>query len=133
MAMKGGAEAVERIWSVVAAIPSGQVASYGAVAQRAGLGRRARFVAHALKAAPDELKLPWHRVVNAAGRISFPPGSPMHALQRRLLEAEGVRFRGATIIGMPTAAEALDELLWAPAVRGSARRPVVPSGRRKTE
>lgn len=110
---KAPEDALERIWRVVAAIPPGRVESYGSVARRAGLPRHARLVARALKMAPRELGLPWHRIVNANGRISFPEGSSSHRLQRRLLEAEGVRFRGAVV-----AREAredgvdLDELLW---------------------
>jgi methylated-DNA-protein-cysteine methyltransferase-like protein len=116
-------ELLERIWRVVASIPPGQVESYGSVARRAGLPRRARLVGHALKAAPPELELPWHRVVNAGGRISFPAGSPMHALQRRRLEAEGVRFRGATVVRAAATSPAdLDRLLWGPPREAQGRR-----------
>lgn len=114
---------LERIWRVVASIPPGQVESYGSVARRAGLPRRARLVGRALKAAPDELRLPWHRVVNAAGRISFPEGSAAHALQRSRLEAEGVQFRGATVVRTAQHAPGdLDALLWAPPGAPTARR-----------
>jgi len=117
-------ESLERIWRVVASIPAGQVESYGGVARRAGLPRRARLVGHALKAAPADMHLPWHRVVNAAGRISFPAGSPAHALQRRRLEAEGVRFRGDRIIRETRRGPGdLDELLWAPPGARPVRRP----------
>lgn len=117
-------EDLERIWRVVASIPPGEVESYGSVARRAGLPRRARLVGRALKAAPDELRLPWHRVVNAAGRISFPEGSAAHALQRSRLEAEGVQFRGATVVRAARRAPGdLDALLWAPPGAAAARRP----------
>ena len=116
-------EALERIWRVVASIPPGEVESYGSVARRAGLPRRARLVGHALKAAPEELHLPWHRVVNAAGRISFPAGSAAHALQRSRLEAEGVQFRGAAVVrAARRAPEDLDALLWAPPGAPAVRR-----------
>lgn len=115
---------LERIWRVVASIPPGEVESYGGVARRAGLPRRARLVGRALKAAPEELRLPWHRVVNAAGRISFPEGSAAHALQRSRLEAEGVQFRGATVVRVARPAPGdLDALLWAPPGAPAARRP----------
>ncbi len=106
---------LERIWNAVAAIPRGQVASYGEVARRAGLPRRARLVGHALKAAPSSLKLPWHRVLNARGAISLPAGSRGHRLQRELLEREGHRFRKGRLDLEGTAGPAnLDELLWRP-------------------
>ncbi len=106
---------LERIWKEIAAIPRGQVASYGGIARRAGLPRRARLVGHALKVAPDSLKLPWHRVLNAQGRISLPAGSKAHRLQRRLLEGEGVRFRNGRVDLTAQAAELdLDALLWRP-------------------
>lgn len=108
-------DALERIWRVVASIPRGRVESYGSIARRAGLPRRARLVGHALRVAPRSLRLPWHRVVNAAGRIAFPEGSDMHAMQRRLLEAEGVRFRGRAVArAHRDPAGDLDALLWGP-------------------
>jgi len=106
---------LERIWKEVAAIPRGQVASYGGIARRAGLPRRARLVGHALKVAPDSLNLPWHRVVNARGEISFPPGSRSYRLQRARLEQEGVRFRNRRVdLAGHEMSDDLDALLWRP-------------------
>jgi methylated-DNA-protein-cysteine methyltransferase-like protein len=85
------ADNLARIWRAVAAIPRGSVATYGSIAARAGLARRARLVGHALKVAPDELRLPWHRVVAAGGLIAFPAGSRLYREQRRRLQAEGVQ------------------------------------------
>jgi methylated-DNA-protein-cysteine methyltransferase-like protein len=113
--MTDDAGTLERIWRAVAAIPPGRVDSYGGVARRAGLPGRARLVGHALKAAPRDLDLPWHRVLNASGRISFPEGSEAHALQRRKLEAEGVRFKGARVAREALQdGHSLDRLLWGP-------------------
>lgn len=104
-----------RIWNEVAKIPRGQVASYGGIARRAGLPRRARLVGHALKVAPAGLRLPWHRVLNARGAISLPAGSKAHRLQRRLLEQEGVRFRNGRVDRTARGGEPdLDALLWRP-------------------
>ena len=89
--------AYERIWNVVAEIPYGKVANYGQIARIADLGKRARLVGYALHSAPDEMNLPWHRVVNAQGKISLPAGSASHERQRRLLEAEGIEFIGGRI------------------------------------
>ena len=84
----------QRIWQVVSLIPAGQVATYGDVAHQAGLGRSARRVGAALRALPQETRIPWHRVINAQGRISLPTGSASQYTQRERLEAEGVVFRG---------------------------------------
>ena len=107
-------KALQRIWQAVAAIPRGEVSSYGAIARRAGLPRRARLVGHALKVAPASLKLPWHRVLNAQGRISLPAGSRAHRLQRRLLEEEGVVFRRGRVDLSRSNPTDLDALLWKP-------------------
>lgn len=109
----------EPIWNVVARIPAGRVASYGQVAALAGYPRGARLVGRALSRAPDSLGLPWHRVVNAAGRISLPAGSPGFAEQVHRLRAEGVVVRGDRVsIDAAGWAPSLDELVWAPALMG---------------
>ncbi len=102
-------QALQAIWKAVRAIPRGQVSSYGTVAKRAGLPGRARLVGHALKVAPDELELPWHRVVAAGGRIAFPRTSRQFAEQRKRLRAEGVALSRGRVVGE---ASSLDELLW---------------------
>lgn len=82
----------ERIWQVVSRIPRGTVASYGQIARLAELPGYARFVGHVLKSLPPGSRLPWHRVVNSQGRLSFAPGSPQYQRQKDLLEGEGVVF-----------------------------------------
>ena len=81
-----------KIYAAVRRIPRGRVATYGDVAERAGLEGRARQVGYALHALPSRSRVPWHRVVNARGEISLRRGSDAHELQRLLLEAEGIRF-----------------------------------------
>lgn len=81
-----------RIWQVVAAIPTGKVSTYGAIAKQAGLAGAARRVGTALKGLPADTRIPWHRVVNSQGKISLPAGSPSHDTQRERLEEEGIRF-----------------------------------------
>ena len=83
----------QRIWQVVALIPRGKVATYGEVAHQAGLPGAARRVGRSLKDLPEGTRIPWHRVINAQGRISLPPGSASQYTQRARLEAEGVVFR----------------------------------------
>lgn len=82
----------QRIWQVVFQIPEGTVASYGQVAMQAGLPRAARLVGNTLRNLPDGSALPWHRVVNSQGKISFPPNSPSYKEQKQRLLAEGVLF-----------------------------------------
>lgn len=82
----------QRVWQVVALIPAGQISTYGEIAEMAGLGRGARRVGRIMSRLPQSTTLPWHRVVNASGRISLPIGSPGYAEQRRRLEDEGVVF-----------------------------------------
>lgn len=71
--------------------------TYGEIARAAGVPGGARLVGYALHRAPEGLALPWHRVINAQGRISLPPGSAAHEEQRRRLRAEGVRFVGGRV------------------------------------
>ena len=77
---------------MVRRIPRGRVATYGQVAELAGLEGHARQVGYALHALPPVSGVPWHRVINARGEISARSGSDWGELQRLLLEAEGVRF-----------------------------------------
>jgi len=90
-------EAQQAIWDIVKKIPSGRVASYGRVAYFAGYPRHARMVGRALREAPDHLSLPWHRVVNAKGKISFPAGSERAILQKGKLQSEGVTILSGRI------------------------------------
>ena len=83
----------ERIYAVVRQIPRGKVATYGQVARLAGLAGHARQVGYALHALTGGEDVPWHRVINSLGTISFSPDRDNHdSLQRRLLEDEGVFF-----------------------------------------
>ena len=104
----GESGALEAIWQVVCAIPRGQAATYGAVARAAGLPGRARLTGFALRVAPRELNLPWHRVVGAGGRIVFPSASREHKEQAKRLRAEGVPVTAGRVA--PSALTELDEL-----------------------
>lgn len=81
----------ERIYALVRRIPRGQVATYGQVAALAG-GCTARMVGYALAALPFDTDVPWQRVINRMGKISPRSGGAGGALQRQMLEAEGVAF-----------------------------------------
>jgi len=105
----------ERIWAIVSDIPAACVLNYGEVARLAGLPGRARMVGRALARAPARLKLPWHRVVNSRGEISFRPDSSRHQRQRELLEAEGVEFENNIIdLERHAPSSVLDRMLWGP-------------------
>ena len=88
----------ELIWQVVNAIPAGKVATYGQVARLAGLPGFARYVGHVLRNLPQGSCLPWHRVINAQGRLSLPEGSDSWHHQRRLLEQEGITFNEGRLL-----------------------------------
>lgn len=87
----------EMIWQVVAAIPPGKVATYGQIAKLCGYPDHARYVGQTLKQLPKGTLLPWHRVINAKGQISFPMASEGYLVQRRRLEQEGVVFKGERV------------------------------------
>ncbi len=83
------------IYSVVRRIPAGKVATYGQVAELAGIPGAARVVGTAMRASTPKMGLPWQRVVGKRSRtlaaisILDPIGG---AAQRTLLEAEGIVF-----------------------------------------
>ncbi len=83
----------ERIYAVVRQIPYGKVATYGQIAEVAG-GCTARMVGYAMSAVKDGMDVPWQRVINRMGKVS-PHGEGIGtAMQRLLLEEEGVIFDG---------------------------------------
>jgi methylated-DNA-protein-cysteine methyltransferase-like protein len=79
------------VYEIVCRIPPGRVSTYGRIAAMTHVPRGARGVGWALADLPPDRarQVPWWRVINAAGRISNEYNA---ALQRALLEAEGVRF-----------------------------------------
>ena len=100
------------IYAVVGRIPAGSVATYGQVAGLAGLPGRARLVGYALSALAGRSAIPWHRVVNAQGRISPRScGSDADMEQRLRLEQEGVNFDDNGRIP-------LERFLWRPQCAG---------------
>ncbi|MBL6905344.1 MAG: MGMT family protein [Pseudomonadales bacterium] len=82
----------EKIWQIVYQIPRGKVSSYGQVARLAGLPGYARYVGNVMKNLPKDTKLPWHRVANSQGKLSFHQESREYQTQKTRLEAEGVVF-----------------------------------------
>lgn len=89
-------QSYQRIWRTVQRIPVGRVASYGQIADLAGLPGRSRLVSKALQQSPSPL--PWHRVVRSSGQIAFAAGSAEAQEQRALLLSEGVQLRGYKVL-----------------------------------
>lgn len=88
----GRSDSYARIYAVVRRIPRGRVATYGQVAELAGVPGHARQVGYALHALPSATALPWHRVINAAGGVSLRSSPGAELTQRQLLEDEGIEF-----------------------------------------
>ena len=101
------------VWQIVADIPPGHVLTYGDVARLSGMPRYARRVGQAMRWAPRSMRLPWHRVINAQGEISFPRESGAHQRQKALLQEEGVVFvNGRVDLERFGYRGAVDHLLW---------------------
>lgn len=77
-----------KIFKTVQCVPPGSVASYGQIADLAGLPGRARLVGKALSSAEEGT--PWYRILRSNGQIAFPAGSEQAELQKGLLQEEGV-------------------------------------------
>ena len=102
----------QRIWHTVLQIPAGKVASYGQIADLAGLPGRARLVGKALGYAPDELGVPWFRVLRSDRKLAFSPGSDIAEQQRQLLLAEGVILKNYRVAADDMWQPDLSELLF---------------------
>ena len=76
------------VLSIVAQIPRGRVTTYGHIAAWAGWPSHSRMVGRTLRYSPGAAELPCHRVVNREGRTA-----PGWAMQRNMLEDEGIRFK----------------------------------------
>lgn len=94
----------ERVFAAVRLVPEGRVTTYGDVATHLGSPRVARHVGWALAALPEDTDVPWHRVVNARGRVSHRGDFVRAELQIRRLEMEGVPFEAGACD--------LDEVRW---------------------
>jgi methylated-DNA-protein-cysteine methyltransferase-like protein len=90
-----------QIWQTIQLIPQGKVACYGQIADLAGLPGRARLVGRALGCVPKGgwrgHAVPWFRVINSQGKISFPFGSENFEKQKQNLQDEQVVVIGSKI------------------------------------
>ncbi|HSC88367.1 MAG TPA: MGMT family protein [Polyangiaceae bacterium] len=101
MAASKADERARSVYELVAAIPPGHVATYGQLADLAGIQSGHRVVARLMRDCPN--RLPWHRVVGKhdARRARVALGDGEHALlQRTLLEREGVRFDSRGLVSL---------------------------------
>lgn len=80
----------EAIFEAIGKIPKGKVATYGQISRLVG-GCSARVVGYAMARISEDMKLPWHRVVNSKGRVSLKENDGGD-IQREMLESEGVLF-----------------------------------------
>jgi methylated-DNA-protein-cysteine methyltransferase-like protein len=106
---------MQRIWAAIRDIPEGRVASYGQVAEHAGVPRGARQVAYALRHVPEDMPVPWHRVIRSSGHLAFDRNSRAYRKQAGLLATENVPMRkGRVDMKRYRWQPDLDELLWKP-------------------
>lgn len=85
----------EAIYALVSQIPVGRVATYGQIARLLNQPNNARQIGYALFRVPPNSDVPWHRVVNAQGKISTSASRlGSDDIQRVLLEEEAIEFRG---------------------------------------
>lgn len=84
----------QSVYSIVKKIPRGKVTSYGRIASLLGHPRSARVVGYALNALAKEFEseIPWQRVINSKGKITFKGDLVRASLQKALLLEEGIYF-----------------------------------------
>ncbi len=82
----------EAIYLALMTVPRGKVITYGQLAALAGLPGAARLAGAVLSGLPENTELPWHRVINAQGKISLPADSAAYKKQRQRLHTEGVQM-----------------------------------------
>ena len=85
----------ERVYRLVRSIPRGHVMTYGQIAEILGEGYTPRTVGFVMHGSDD--RTPWHRVINAQGRISLPEDSTSYQEQKRRLAMEGIQFNNNKI------------------------------------
>ena len=98
--MKKPTEFTLKVLKIVKCIPKGKVATYSQIAKYAGKPHGTRGVVWILHSSSSQHELPWHRVINARGRISFPSMSLQERKQRALLVAEGIEFGEGDVISL---------------------------------
>ncbi len=114
-----------KIYAVIRKVPRSHVATYGQVAELAGIPGGGRIAGASLKVSKPGDQLPWQRIVGKAsktrGKIAIhdPVGA---AIQRQLLEDEGVAISEVGLIDLGVYG-------WLPVDPPAKQKPRVGSGR----
>lgn len=90
----------KKVLSLIKKIPKGKVASYGQIAKLADKPQGSRGVGWILNSCAESHDLPWQRVINSQGKISFPKKSKEYLLQKNLLLKEKIKFSDTDTISL---------------------------------
>ena len=105
----------QRIYETICDVPPGSVASYGQIAELAGIPRGARQVGRALRELPKGSAVPWYRILTASGKLAFEVDSAAWRRQvERLAAEEVILTNGRVNMSLYRWQPDLDELLWKP-------------------
>ncbi len=113
-------EFTKKVMEEISSIPKGHVATYKQIAELAGKPQASRGVAWILHSCTTTYKLPWHRVLNSQGKISFEFGTSNFRRQKTLLEQEGVVFTSKGSLSLP-------QFQWKKRAKGSKKSSKTPS------
>lgn len=92
----------KKVLKNIKSIPKGKIATYKQIAELSGKPQGSRGVAWILHSSSVVYKLPWHRVINSQGRISFEINSHNFRKQKKLLEREGVQLESDGSLNLKT-------------------------------
>lgn len=108
-------EFMEAVYALTKMVPRGQVATYGQIATYVISPRYARAVGRALKHLPEHrTDVPWHRIINAVGRVSARGDVQRPILQERLLVAEGIHLEPSGRVNLRIFGWAGPKVGWVP-------------------
>lgn len=93
-------EYFRRVYEIVALIPEGKVMTYGQIAALLGDPRNGRVVGWAMRAAPADMNLPCHRVINKNGILASEYVFGGKEIQKAILENEGITFKKDGTVNM---------------------------------
>lgn len=82
------------LYALVQQVPVGRVATYGQLAKLMGL--TPRQVGYAMAALSSDDDVPWHRVINSQGKLSFRANGQPSQRQFARLQSEGIPLTSLT-------------------------------------